>query len=370
MQSNTHSFRVQLGSDAHIGNGHEQQDDMCVIRKPDIDCIIMAVADGHGSYTGKTAANVCTNGLREFVDANLELLKTDVPLFLDSCYEYLHNEVHKAFVKQYLREYKDVMVDSDRRILYRSLSSHPYSHVNGGAMLTVAVLIQGQLYISNVGDCKAILCTADKAQILTHDHSPENPNEYKRVREFRASPENPNHAELQFVYDDHSIQHKYRCEPIYEIEEDGNVKMRTDVNFYHKSVNGERGTYVTMPEEHSYTDALASTRAIGNFNMNCMGVTWKPETHMVDLSSTDEITCLAIASDGIWDNLTNETMRKFTIHAPCLKIVEEDQVQGVTRVAKSIVNRVSQVAQKNFPNHADNMTCALMYLMPTIETSE
>jgi serine/threonine protein phosphatase PrpC len=86
---------------------------------------------------------------------------------------------------------------------------------------------------------------------------------------------------------------------------------------------------------------------------------------MVDLSSTDEIMCLVIATDGIWDNLTNETMRKFAIHAPCLKLVDEDQVQGVTRVAKSIVNRISQVAQKNFPNQADNMTCALMYLMPT-----
>lgn len=350
--------KIQTGISAHIGNGHEQQDDACIIKKPDLNCTIIAVADGHGSYTGKTAANACIRGLHDFTDANIELITQDVPTFLHKCYEYLHNEVRTEFVKQYARQYKDVTVDHDGRVLYRMLPSHSYVHVNGGAMLTIAVLIQGKLYVSNVGDCKAILCTPDNAEILTRDHSPDNHAEHARIKSDESN-------KLLFVYDDLTIKKKCYCEPIYDDEDN----VREDVKFYYKSISKDRATYVTTPEEHPYADALASTRAIGNYNMNCLGVTWIPEIKVMDLNTLcDKTICIAIATDGIWDNLLDDAMRKCTMHEPCLKLVEEDDALdpmgslAATRIAKSIVTRVAGIAQKNFPNNADNMTCALMYL--------
>lgn len=359
----TNSFRIQIGSDAHIGNGHEQQDDICIIKKPNINCIILAVADGHGTYVGKTAANTCTYEIEQFADTNEELLVTNPNVFLENCYEHLHNKVREAFVKQYLRENKDVCVDSEGRVLYRKMPSQPYLHVNGGAMLTIAVFIKGVLYVANVGDCKAILCAKDKVEIITSDHSPDNPSEYKRIRNFRPSPEDPNRAELLFVYDSLSEKQKCRCEQIYKIEEDGTAIARDDVKYYYKSVNRDRGTYVTVPSYHNYPDALASTRAIGNYNMNCFGVTWKPDIVMMDLNdATEEELCIVVASDGIWDNVTDDTMRSILFHESCLKVAREDETHGAIRIVKSMIHKIGQTAQKNFPNHADNMSCVLMYL--------
>ena len=40
-------FNIQIGHESRIGSKRENQDDKFVIHKPEIDCIILGVADGH-----------------------------------------------------------------------------------------------------------------------------------------------------------------------------------------------------------------------------------------------------------------------------------------------------------------------------------
>jgi len=366
-------LKIAIGADSHIGNGYEQQDDMCIMSLKNIDCTIIGVADGHGLYTGKLAANACTLGIKEFVNDNKELLVDNTQLFIENCFEFIHNRVRDVFATKYYREYPDVIKDENGRILYRSSHYQEYKNVNGGAMLTLIILIQGVLYVSNVGDCKAILCYNDRVRVLTHNHSPDNPSEYIRINNNQGATSASEYikiknnksatSELLFVYDEISKSNKYECESIYEIKEDDGVpQIRENVKYYYKSVSKDRATYVTTPKHHPYMDMLASTRAIGNFNLNEFGVVWKPEITILDLrSETDRGTrCLVVASDGIWDNIVDDSMRKIIMNESCLKMVNEDR--GVPRIARSVVNRISQIAQKNFPNQADNMICVIMYL--------
>ena len=48
---------------------------------------------------------------------------------------------------------------------------------------------------------------------------------------------------------------------------------------------------------------LAMTRSLGDMAATSVGVTAKPELTRVELTEKDKI--LAMASDGIWDRLTN-----------------------------------------------------------------
>jgi serine/threonine protein phosphatase PrpC len=56
----------------------------------------------------------------------------------------------------------------------------------GGTTAVVGLVYQGNLYVANVGDSRALLCTSDEAgnlyvQVLSVDHTPKNPNEIARL---------------------------------------------------------------------------------------------------------------------------------------------------------------------------------------------
>ena len=56
----------------------------------------------------------------------------------------------------------------------------------GGSTAVVALVYQGNLYVANVGDSRALLCTSDEAgglyvQVLSVDHTTKNPNELARL---------------------------------------------------------------------------------------------------------------------------------------------------------------------------------------------
>ena len=406
------SLKIQYGQVDDIGNGRTQQDDSCVIIKPEIDCAIFAVADGHGTETGHIAANACMAAIKEFTDANIVILSENPLQFLDRCYTHAQEQIREAFAKHYTEKGFEVKHENGI-LLKRRFATHSFTNIGGGSMLTITVLNGTKLYIANVGDCAAQLCVKD--EVLTHsmlkyeidvatgievvetedtasggaasgascdevyvtetnlthlaltrDHSPMSADEYRRVREFRPSPADPNKAELLFVYDEQDTPKPY-CEPVFSVAEDGTPVVRDDVTYYCKNVSKERATYVSVPNDANYTDALASTRAMGDFNIGNYGVTPKPEIQSVDLNAIFErtdVACMVIATDGVWDNWIPDHVTKFMIDKSCLSAIDTDLEKGALRVTKSFMIRNNGFAQKNFKGSADNATSIVVYLKP------
>ena len=52
----------------------------------------------------------------------------------------------------------------------------------GGACCVTALISNGELAVSNAGDCRAVISRAGVAEALTTDHSPNQENELKRIR--------------------------------------------------------------------------------------------------------------------------------------------------------------------------------------------
>lgn len=52
----------------------------------------------------------------------------------------------------------------------------------GGACCVTALISNGQLAVSNAGDCRAVISRAGVAEALTTDHSPDQEHELKRIR--------------------------------------------------------------------------------------------------------------------------------------------------------------------------------------------
>jgi serine/threonine protein phosphatase PrpC len=421
-QSN--NLRIQIGVCDDIGNARVQQDASFVIQKLDQGCTIFGVADGHGQELGHIASNVCVKSVSEFVDANCEKMVADTVAFLEECFAHVQTQISKTFVTYYVDRGYEVKEEENGRITKRRFPTHSFTTAGGGTMLTIAVLKGAQLFIANVGDCNAQLCTetpvmtqdmlryekdvvgvsqetltleeAAKAieaiiegtpvvevshvedtvamattdtLVLTCDHSPMNPKEYVRMRKFKPSEEDPTKAEMLFVYDDQETSKPF-CQPVFNISEDGVPTVRDDVPYYYKNVSKERAAYVSVPANAYLPDALASTRAMGDFNIATYGVTAKPEIQSIDLGRVLEHTdmvCVTMCSDGVWDNWLPEYVTKFMMDASCLAAVKSDVEKGAQRVAKSFIKRNEIFAQKNFRGSADNAMCVVVYVSKVSE---
>jgi serine/threonine protein phosphatase PrpC len=393
-------FKIQIGHKSNKGTGRQNQDDIFVIQESD--AYIFGVADGHGYYgsynkdrisTGKIASSVSKKSTQDFVLANTALLSENPVEFLEKCFECVQENVRQAFIEdiQQNEPNSEVSVNEDGIPIARKHTFQNFSNMTGGSMLSIAILKNGVLYIANVGDCDGLLCAKtpilkqtnikyekDTAQektlvytdetltenlVITRDHSPDNVEEYKRIRGSAKDPS------LMFIYDNQERE-KPMCEPIFEDTVDGPA-LRPDIRFYYKNVSKDKATYITTPFDAQYRDALASTRSIADFNLNKYGLTPKPEIQSVDLNHLlhGDPLCLVLCSDGVWDNWITNHVQKFVMDPSCLNAIAT-KPDGAQRVVDSFMNRNDIFGKKNFGTSYDDASCVIMYITPQEEEED
>lgn len=117
-----------------------------------------------------------------------------------------------------------------------------------GSTAIMALLKNDQIYVGNVGDSRAVLCTAGVAKALSQDHKPDRPDERQRIEALG-----------------------------------GFVALRGGI----ARVQG----------------ILAVSRAFGDFNLKPYVIA-QPETLVHQITAQDEF--LILACDGVWDVFTNQ----------------------------------------------------------------
>ncbi|XP_050211095.1 protein phosphatase 2C 37-like [Mercurialis annua] len=117
-----------------------------------------------------------------------------------------------------------------------------------GSTAVVAVVTHDKIVVSNCGDSRAVLCRGGAAVSLSSDHKPDRPDELHRIQEA-----------------------------------------------------GGRVIYWDGPR---VLGVLAMSRAIGDNYLKPYVIS-EPEVTMTERSDEDE--CLILASDGLWDVVSNET---------------------------------------------------------------
>jgi len=405
-QEKTSRVNLQIGWDTDIGgcNYKPNQDKKIIIPFVEHDGCLIGVADGHG-IKGEEVSELCERIMTVLVGEKMSELLENPVAFLEYAFEYIQSEIVEK-----------------------------YKHNKCGTTFSLVLVLEKKMWIANVGDSTGILCAkhpifkpqhlkcekdvANPDKVVVHseeessiptnyivltseDHSPENPDEYKRMRAFKSSEENPNHAELLCIYDK-IRRSKNLCPPVFNISEDGEPSVRPvdgSFEYYHKNVRKEKGTYVS---DRNGENVLASTRAMGDYALNILGVSHKPEIRSIDLnvifqelkekialakaeenkSRADILTtcenvvtseevepepdpisvCVVLCSDGVWDNWIYDHVQKFVMDKSCLKAIEKDKMLGAQRVCKSFMLRNQAFARKNFGNNSDNATGIVMYI--------
>ena len=189
-----------------IGGGNENQDKYLILELNGHSIIILIILDGHGQ-NGEFVAEIAKRFLEKYFSENFSLLLENSSECLNIAYALTNDEIRNALKEKSIKENKNVQeVDGYLTSGYNSYSN---SLISGGTTCTIAVIIDNiHMYVSNVGDSDAILFTISNSSskvitdvkddalnlqiirdedisnihIITGNHSPENINEFDRVR--------------------------------------------------------------------------------------------------------------------------------------------------------------------------------------------
>jgi len=380
-QEKKKSLNLKVGWDTDIGGSKDKpnQDRKILVPFVEHDGCLIGMADGHG-IRSEEVADLCEKMMIEMTETKMERILINPVEFLEFAFDHIHGEIIKSYTC--------------------------------GTTFSLIIILGKKMWIANVGDSTGILCAKhpilknsdlmfekdvaipekmyetkkaddDKLSnyiILTsEDHSPEDPEEYKRMRAFKHSEENPHHAEVICVYDKQRMT-KSLCPQVFNISEDGTPTVRPDdksFEYYVKNVRQEKATYVCG--RHS-GNSLASTRSLGDIELHNLGLTHKPIIRSMDLNkvfvdlraarkpeATEEdpdpmTVCVVLATDGVWDNWIYDHVQKFVMDKSCLKALEADKERGAQRVCKSFMLRNQGFATKNFGRSSDNATGIVLYI--------
>ena len=254
-------LRWQFGSDTDIGGGRENQDDCFVWSSIKDGICILCVLDGHGREVGKIAANAAKASLQEYFELNFMQMKYAPYECLVRAHEIAHFSI-KATFKIELELQGFEIAESPEGYLLKRKGSQQWSCVHGGSACSICGLVDGLMYIANVGDSSGTLCCLEplltKAHlvpigdaavpvgfreaatsritvlgntshvsettntiVVTAEHSPESPYEFLRLRDFRPRIDNPKHPSLNIVYDSPAHE-KAQCPPVFSLEQNDN----------------------------------------------------------------------------------------------------------------------------------------------------
>ena len=404
------SINIKISHATDIGGGRENQDDFFIFQKPEEKITVVAILDGHGIENGKLASKCARDFLTTYFETNYLLLKTNPYETLVHAYSEMHNNLRECFKQSLTNNDYKVMETRDGYLLKRYTDNHQWQSLRGGTTCTIIAIIDNMLYSSNVGDSTATLCskmrifnpekqltylgdsatpssrpfkqkvsretseseeseesTLSTTMDIIANHSPDNPSEFCRLRQFQQRLGNPLQPASHLVYDS-QLNDKVRCAPIFTVDDAGNPTV-TNNGTYCKNVRYELATLVTTPSSARFSESLAFTRSIGDFYMQTYGVTYCPEIQCLDLDILFDVLdtkkqeqktplCLVVASDGVWDNWKFEDVTDFVLSDTVL----ESSTKKEKTAAELLIQQNDVFAKANFGNNSDNATAIVVYL--------
>lgn len=263
------------------------------------DTIFCGVFDGHGPMGHKISRHVCEN-LPSRVHSKIRSSKSAGD-------ENIENNSSQS-QEELFREFEDILVTFFKQIDSELGLDSPYDSFCSG---TTAVTVFKQadcLVIANLGDSRAVLGTRSKnsfkAVQLTVDLKPCVQREAERIVSCKGR--------------------------VFAMEEEPDVYR------------------VWMPDDDC--PGLAMSRAFGDFCLKDYGLVCIPDVFCRKVSREDEF--VVLATDGIWDVLSNEEV---------VKVVGSCKDRSVA--AEMLVQRAARTWRTKFPaSKADDCAVVVLYL--------
>ncbi|KAL7603618.1 protein phosphatase 2C 16 [Lactuca sativa] len=213
----------------------------------DLTAHFFGVYDGHG---GSQVANYCRDRLHFALEEELKITKQE--LIKGTINDSLQIGWEKAFTKCFQKVDDEVGGNVSRNIPEVSgdpsdITSEPVAPETVGSTAVVALICSSHIIIANCGDSRAVLYRGKEAMALSNDHKPNREDEYARIE--------------------------------------------------------AAGGKVIQWQGHRVFGVLAMSRSIGDRYLKPWII---PEPEVTFTARAREDECLILASDGLWDVMSNE----------------------------------------------------------------
>jgi len=377
------TFKVQFGSYTEIGGGHQNQDTFLIFSRPSEKLYFFAMIDGHGTELGSVAANSVRSCILDYMTHHFLEIKNNPVQTLNNIFILSHNSIKDAFKVELTRRKCGFTETADGYLVKNGFFT---VDITGGATCSIIVIVDDIIYIANVGDSSGVLfsnisCLNQQRDVhhvydfgfpegekelhtnnnstnmlfLTTDHSPCNVDEIKRINK------NPTEKRVVLMYDQTNI--------IFDPFD----KNATPSGGYYKNVRNEYGIIAMTPLSEPNRIGLAMTRSLGDFKLNCYGISNLPEVRCIKLLDIMEGVkhqkahsslmplCIVLATDGVWDNWKFEDIKDCVINDTCLKDLTESS-NGAQIATETFMEINNFYGEQNFGTSADNATCILIYI--------
>ncbi|XP_032222641.1 pyruvate dehydrogenase [acetyl-transferring]-phosphatase 2, mitochondrial [Nematostella vectensis] len=255
--------------------------------------------------------------LQDMVEAHVEMHGKKVAMLSlsqgrdsENMYSALHEEVVSNTVRSireaYIRLDQDIRneaVKESKSKLPEGSSCHAFDAANAGACALVAYIQGTELFLANAGDCRAVLGVQGEdgcwsAMQLSSDHTAGNPEEVQRILNQHPPEESTTVIRFERLLG--------RLAPLRAF---GDARFKWDKKTQNKVYS--KSSLNPMSEvEHFYTPPY---------------LTAEPEVMSYQLQRTDKF--LVLATDGLWDMLSNEEVVHYVQEHVCKKV--EDTSKGV-----------------------------------------
>ena len=326
--------------------------------------VMFGIFDGHaGTGAALTAANTLhfhvkekLNSIKHFVAREKANVITEDDPGLGCITEPIPTE---SLVMGSLEESFAEMDDQIRRerMTYR---------IKGGCTAIVVLFLQSKLYVSNAGDCRAVLITEEFEKIteLSMDFTPE--TDRKRLQtlaylqpqllgkyfgriEYQRRLRKKDVGQRVLYRDRHMSGWSYRC-----VSEDDTKRVPMIIG------HGKRARLMAT---------IGTTRGFGDHDLEAPGGQWikpfltpVPEVRIADLSAYayKENDILIVASDGLWERITNEEAQEIVLESyqthPHDEMIYTNLARDLITAARGSFGKKGWRTKKDQPASGDDIT--------------
>jgi serine/threonine protein phosphatase PrpC len=245
---------------------------------------LLIVCDGHGALHGSKCSQFVIKFLNDII---LQKLNSSSNIN-DS------DGISEILKSTFIESHHNLLLYLNQKIPYSKIENglikdkSTQKHILCGTTATVALIINGKLFVANCGDSEILLLqeTDEPIKILTENHDPTSLSEFRRVK--KGVQENKYESGLQFLF----TYPRHYIKPIRN--DSGEIINKT---YTHKNVRGDPGTIVTAEGV-----SLAFCRTIGDYYLQKYGVICEPSINIIDTASIKKGSYLLVMSDGVSDN--------------------------------------------------------------------
>ena len=202
---------------------------------------------------------------------------------------------------------------------------------------------QKQLFISNVGDSRAIQGTIERGQNvakpLSWDQTPYRGSERRRIRQSGAR-----------ILSRDQIDGKA---PIAMIESE-KIQGTEEIHDYRDLIEGEdEESDLRVWHRNEESPGTTYTRSLGDSEAEKLGVVADPEMIMLNLEKVEK-DVIVLASDGVFEFLTNQGVIDI-----CEK--HKNDKHGALKACKAVISQ-SQDFWRQYENVVDDMTMICIFI--------